>query len=191
MGGCIVCGGSVATPARGRRPKFCSGRCRVKAHRDGKRVVRGVPVELIERDRWVRHLQKRPMTVTGRWASVTTSGHWATYDEVVASSHGDGVGFVLNGDGVVCIDLDDCVVDGVPNEAAVDLLKSLPKTYVEFSPSGNGLHVWGFGDFEVGRRLVFNGLKIEIYPDGRYLTVTGDTYRSAPFAFLDVSRLLT
>ena len=65
MGGCIVCGGSVATPARGRRPKFCSGRCRVKAHRDQKRVVEGVPVELRERPRWIRHQAKRPMAVVG------------------------------------------------------------------------------------------------------------------------------
>ena len=191
MGGCIVCGDSVATPARGRRPKFCSGRCRVRAHRDQKRVVEVVPAELRARDRWIRHLQKRPMAVGGWWVSVTDASHWSTYQDAADSPHGDGLGFVLNGDGVICIDLDDCVTDGVPNVLARDLLRSLPKTYVEFSPSGHGLHVWGFGHLEAGRKFVRNGLKVEVYPNGRYLTVTGRAYRSAPFAMLDVSKLLT
>ena len=150
MGGCIVCGGSVATPARGRRPKFCSGRCRVKAHRDQKRVVEGVPAELRERDRWIRHQQKRPMAVGGWWASVTDPSCWSSYEDAADSPHGDGLGFVLNGDGIVCIDLDDCVVDGVPNAEARALIRSLPKTYVEFSPSGRGLHIWGFASLDAG-----------------------------------------
>jgi primase-polymerase (primpol)-like protein len=191
MGGCIVCGGSVATPARGRRPKFCSGRCRVKAHRDQKRVVDGVPAELRERARWIRHQAKRPMAVGGWWCSVTNPSHWSTYEDAADSSHGDGLGFVLNGDGIVCIDLDDCVTDGVPNVEARALIKSLPKTYVEFSPSGRGLHVWGFASLVAGRRFERDGLKVEVYPDGRYLTVTGRAYRSAPFASLRLSELLT
>lgn len=191
MGGCIVCGGSVATPARGRRPKFCSGRCRVRAHRDQKRVRDVVPVELRERARWIRHQQKRPMAVGGWWASVTDPSHWSTYEDAADSPHGDGLGFVLNGDGVICIDLDDCVVDDVPNSLARQLIQSLPKTYVEFSPSGCGLHVWGFGNLDAGRRFERDGLKIEVYPNGRYLTVTGRAYRVAPFALLDVSSLLT
>ena len=191
MGGCIVCGGSVATPARGRRPKFCSGRCRVKAHRDQKRVVEAMPVELRERDRWIRHEQKRPMAIGGWWASVTDPSHWSTYEDAVNSPYGDGLGFVLNGDGVICIDLDDCVVDGVPNADARALMRALPKTYVEFSPSGRGLHIWGFGTLDAGRKFVRDGLKIEVYPNGRYLTVTGRAYRSAPFALLDLTRLLT
>ena len=191
MGGCIVCGGSVATPARGRRPKFCSGRCRVKAHRDQKRAVDGVPAELRERARWIRHQAKRPMAVGGWWASVTDSACWSSYEDAADSPHGDGLGFVLNGDGVVCIDLDDCVVDGVPNAKARELIGSLPKTYVEFSPSGRGLHIWGFASLESGRKFVRDGLKVEVYPNGRYLTVTGRAYRSAGFARLDLSGLLT
>ena len=191
MGGCIVCGGSVATPARGRRPKFCSGRCRVKAHRDQKRVVDGVPAELRERARWIRHQQKRPMAIGGWWASVTDPSHWSTYEDAADSPHGDGLGFVLNGDGVICIDLDDCVVDGVPNSLARQLIQSLPKTYVEFSPSGRGLHIWGFGTLTVGRKCEREWLKLEVYPPGRALSVSGRAYRSAPFALLDLTRLLT
>jgi primase-polymerase (primpol)-like protein len=131
------------------------------------------------------------MAVGGWWASVTDSSHWSDYEDAAVSPHGDGLGFVLNGDGLVCIDLDDCVVDGVPNAQARALIKSLPRTYVEFSPSGRGLHVWGFASLEAGRKFVRDGLKVEVYPDGRYLTVTGRAYRSAPFASLDLTELLT
>jgi len=163
----------------------------VKAHRDQKRVVEGVPAELRDRDRWIRHQQKRPMAVGGWWASVTDPSHWSSYADAVNSIYGDGLGFVLNGDGLVCIDLDDCVVDGVPNAQARELIRSLPRTYVEFSPSGKGLHIWGFAGLSAGRKFVRDGLKVEVYPDGRYLTVTGRAYRSDPFASLDLSDLLT
>jgi primase-polymerase (primpol)-like protein len=104
---------------------------------------------------------------------------------------GDGLGFVLNGDGLVCVDLDDCVVDGVVSGAAQALIDSLPKTFVEFSPSGRGLHIWGFGVIAAGRKFQRDGLKIEVYGDGRYLTVTGNVLVRARFARLDVPSLLT
>jgi primase-polymerase (primpol)-like protein len=189
MNKCEVCGGQVASPARGRRPRFCSGRCRVAAHRA--RHGLPIPAELRDRDRWVRHLYKRPMSVSGRWVSVTDPYGWASFDSASAATVGDGVGFVLNGDGVVCIDLDDCVVDGVPNEKARALIESLPRTFVEFSPSGRGLHVWGFGEISGGRKFERDGLKIEVYGDARYLTVTGNVLVKARFARLDVASLLT
>ena len=184
-----MCGGPVGSPARGRRPRFCSGRCRVAAHRARRCVP--VPSELRERDRWVRHLSKRPMSVSGHWVSVTDPKSWSSFDVASEATVGDGLGFVLNGDGVVCIDLDDCVVDGVVSEKALALIGSLPKTFVEFSPSGRGLHVWGFGHVVSGRRFERDGLKIEVYGDGRYLTVTGDVLVRASFSRLDVASLLT
>lgn len=186
----MVCGGQVAAPARGRRPSFCSGKCRVKAHRVRKRTQSVFPAELVNRDRWIRHADKRPATVEGRWCSVTDDHSWATFDDAASSEFGDGLGFVLNGDGIVCIDLDDCVVDGVPNQAARDFLARLPKTFVEFSPSGRGLHVWGFASLSAGRRFERDGLKIEVYPDGRYLTVTGRALVNRPFASLDLAWLV-
>jgi primase-polymerase (primpol)-like protein len=70
----------------------------------------------------------------------------------------------------------------------------LPETYVEFSPSGRGLHVWGFGSLNRGRRFVRDGMKVEVYGDGRYLTVTGKKYgvshRRSRLADLDLSALI-
>jgi primase-polymerase (primpol)-like protein len=149
-----------------------------------------VPVELRSRDRWVLHEGKRPMALGGWWCSVNDSSSWSTFDDVRDAGKGDGFGFVLNGDGVVCIDLDDCVADGVVSDGAQTLIDSLPRTFVELSPSGRGLHVWGFGDVEAGRRFVLNGLKVEVYGTGRYLTVTGKPLVNAPFAELDLSDLV-
>jgi primase-polymerase (primpol)-like protein len=185
---CEVCQTPVGAPARGRRPRFCSTRCRVAAHRKAQRVT--IPSELQERARWIRHEAKRPMSARGWYCSVTDDRAWSTYDQAKASKSGDGVGFVLNGDGVVCIDLDDCVVDGVVSEPARRLVDSLPETFVEFSPSGRGLHVWGFGQVETGRRFERDGLKVEVYGDARYLTVTGNALVSAPLARLDLDDLV-
>jgi len=84
----------------------------------------------------------------------------------------------------MCIDLDHCVVDGEVNQAALDFIESLPETYIEFSPSGQGLHIWGFGDVAKGSRKVVNGLHIEIYSNGRYMTVTNQSLMKAPLAQL-------
>jgi primase-polymerase (primpol)-like protein/predicted nucleic acid-binding Zn ribbon protein len=204
---CLVCGVELTAGARGRKPQFCGSRCRVAAHRERRRVARFVdrmepvaelvapvlpiPDDLTKLDRWVRHLNKRPMAVGGWFCSVTDSSHWSTFEDAIGSHAGDGVGFVLNGDGIVCLDLDDCVVDGVPTVAAQKFLDEFPGAYVEFSPSGRGLHVWGRGFMDRGRRFTLDGLKVEAYPDGRYITVTGDVFRSGGLPVLDLHRIVT
>ena len=130
------------------------------------------------------------MSLGGWWLSINHESEWASFEDAQNSKHGDGIGFVLNGDGVVCIDLDDCVVDGVVSEAAQALIDSLPKTFVEFSPSGRGLHIWGYGHVGAGRRFERNGLKTEVYGEGRYLTVTGKPYVKAELAKLDLQDLV-
>lgn len=94
-----------------------------------------------------------------------------------------GVGFVLNGDGVACVDLDHCVnPDGSLDPWAREVLALAPRTYVEVSPSGSGLHVFGFASVGVGRRL---GL-VEVYDRARYMTVTGRVFRGAPSRLADM-----
>jgi len=207
MNSCRVCGEGLAEPKRGRKPSYCGSRCRVAAHRERERIERFtnrlpvavpvagfvpvVPVELTSLDRWVRHKDKRPMAVGGWWCSVTDSSHWSPFVDAVKSPHGDGIGFVLNGDGIVCVDLDDCVVDGVVSREASEFVDALGVTYSEFSPSGNGLHVWGFGFMDKGTRFTANGLKVEAYPAGRYITVTGDPYRPGALGVVDFERALS
>lgn len=119
----------------------------------------------------------------GYWIGVTHAGSWSTYEKANASRYGDGLGFVLNGDGIICIDLDHCY-DGKPTAEAQAVIDSLPKTYIEVSPSGTGLHIWGLAKMGSGRRFIRNGLSVEIYPSGRFITMTGNALSRAPLANL-------
>lgn len=152
--------------------RYCSTRCRVAAHRQA-HTIPALPTELTSRDRWLRYTpNKVPITAWGTTASSANSLTWTDYETAAASLHGVGVGFVLNGDGIVCIDVDDCYVDDKLEPWAVDLVRRCGNTYIERSPSGNGLHIWGRA------RLPYRGRRferVEVYGDVRYLTVTGDS----------------
>jgi len=130
------------------------------------------------------------MALGGYWLSINDRSKWATYEKAKESEHVDGVGFILNGDGVVCIDLDDCMEGGKPNQQARELIDSLPRTFVEVSPSGRGLHIWGYGEVTTGRRFERDGLKIEVYGEGRYLTVSGNALVKSKLAELDLDDLV-
>ena len=119
---------------------------------------------------------KPPYQPDGRPAKSTDPATWAEFSECLLayqSGRFDGLGFVLTRDaGIIGVDLDHCI-DAGGNVApwaqqAVDTLNS----YAEMSPSGDGLHVFVFGTFPgdmTGRRK--GG--VEVYAEGRYLTVTG------------------
>jgi primase-polymerase (primpol)-like protein len=173
---CRHCPNSLSPLARA-DARYCSGRCRIAAHRS-----RGtLPAELVALNRWVRYSPaKVPLTVDGSAASSTKRRTWSTYEDAEASAAGVGLGFVLNGDGVICIDVDHCITDGQIAEWVQAFLRSLPDTYVEVSPSGDGLHVWGVADLNfTGRRIKIDGGHLEVYGNLRYLTVTGDALTSA------------
>ena len=171
---CGWCGRSI-TPRR-TDAKYCSGAHRVAAHRALK-ASRGIPVPLLRRARWVRYSpDKVPLRTNGRHASSTDPKTWSTYTDAVRSRAGVGLGFVL-GDGIGCIDLDHCLTDGRPNEVAASFLQTVPHHYIEVSPSGDGLHIWGTAEASRGSRQTVDGLHLERYSTGRYITVTGNVYQ--------------
>ena len=147
----------------------CSTRCRVARHR---KVARFAPARLRDADRWVRHVSKRPVMPDGSVASSTDPASWSSFGEAMGGAAGDGVGFVLNGDGVVCVDLDGCVEDGRPSAWAQRILDLFPGAAVEVSLSGRGLHVWGVGP-NVSRIFELDGKRVEVYADKRYIAMTG------------------
>jgi len=151
-----------------------------------------VPAELTREARWIRYSStKVPLTVDGWPAASTKPRTWATYAEAMGSSVGAGPGFVLNGDGIVCIDLDHCLTDGVLEQWAADVLAACPATYVEVSPSGDGLHVWGRApEFSGGRRVGFRGGMVEMYADQRYLTVTANPFKGSRSRLGDLSNVI-
>lgn len=174
---CSYCGRPLAWDARA-DARFCSTRCRVANHR-----ATPIPLELRSVDRWVRHRNKVPLTVVGRPASSTNPATWAPYALASTSHLGDGPGFVLAGDGIVCLDLDHCVGDGHPSPPAKALLDRCPETYIELSPSGTGLHIWGHATLDAS--FCLRGyLSVEVYADKRYITITSKPYRRGPLADL-------
>lgn len=110
-----------------------------------------------------------PTQLSGAPASSTDPGTWTTYARVRAHRR---KGFVLGG-GFACLDLDHCLTRERPNALAREVLERVPGAYVEVSPSGDGLHVWGWCGERPGRRR--GG--VEAYSAGRYITVTGRVFR--------------
>jgi hypothetical protein len=87
----------------------------------------------------------------------------------------------LTGNGVAGVDLDNCVVDGVPKPEAIQLLSKLNAAYIEYSPSGNGLRAFGYAKLPLtGVNGQFGGLCIELYTTARYLTITGHSIKNEP-----------
>lgn len=111
----------------------------------------------------------------GAWASVTDPTTWSSFE--ASSATGAPLGFVL-GDGIGCIDLDGCLDEhGIPNDAARTLLAYYAGSYVEVSPSGRGLHIWGTAAPQRGFKRTWRGQQIEFYSQGRYITITGNVFQ--------------
>lgn len=169
QGACGYCGASLKLMRAG--AKFCSPKHRVYASRKP-----AIPVEMIAERRWVRrNARKMPLTVTGRNASSTNPATWATYAEAQKSSIGAGLGFVLGG-GIGCIDLDHCFEGGKLAGWAQEIVDACPSTYMEVSPSGDGLHIFGLLPEGGGRNIRKGARAVEFYSVGRYMTVTGERF---------------
>jgi hypothetical protein len=120
--------------------------------------------------------------VTGRKASSTDPATWSRLEEAEAAKRRylyTGLGFVfVKGGGLVGVDIDHCFDEsGHLNEAASDILAHLPKTYIEISPSGTGLHIFLRGEMpDGGCKNAKSG--VEMYAHSRYFTMTGNRYSS-------------
>lgn len=158
--------------------RFCTPHCRVAAHRANR-----LPAELTSQDRWVRwrpvrrkgRVTKMPVMLNGRAASSTDPATWSTYAAARLSKVGAGLGYVL-GEGVGCIDLDHVIVGDELLPEAAALIASWPATYTEVSPSGDGLHLWFLMDEAPGTVRSVDGVGVETYTTGRYITVTGNRW---------------
>jgi hypothetical protein len=159
-----------------------------------------IPQALRDENRWVAWAAEGPVgtkptkvpydpTLPDTRAKVNDSATWGTFEQAVAAFEEGGyagIGIMLDGSGLVGIDLDNCVVDGKINPDAQALLDSVGAGYIEFSPSGNGLRAFGYaGNLPAGVNGVYNGLKVELYSTGRYLTVTGHHVENGPVGPLE------
>ncbi len=154
---CDWCGGDMPLAARS-HARTCSTRCRVALHRAAKQNA--LPAELTDPRQvgpTVRlSAMKVPLTVAGKAASSTDPRTWSSYRDAAASTVGAGLGFVLSDvDDIVCLDLDHCLnpLTGRLAPWAAAIVRDAGATYVEVSPSGDGLHIWGRADVRHGRRI--------------------------------------
>ena len=178
---CEWCGKSIV--GKNGQARFCTSAHRVYAHRAAKNAP-PYPAELISRNRWVRwapvirkgKTTKVPLAAAGDYASSTNPDTWSSFAMAAESTVGVGLGYVL-GDGIGCIDLDHCINNGVLDDEAEYFIANYPGNYIEISPSGDGLHIWGIAAEAPGTKRSFNGLSIERYSVDRYITITGNIYQ--------------
>jgi hypothetical protein len=93
------------------------------------------------------------------------------------------VGFVFNGDGIVGIDLDDCLErvsvdeDGEPSFDRTDFAKYIMEhgtSYAEVSPSKTGIHIIGKAKISKAIKTKLHKIGVEVYSTARYFTYTED-----------------
>lgn len=119
---------------------------------------------------------KVPVQKNGQLASSTDSTTWSTYAEV-----GENKGVVFEPTvGIVGIDFDHVVTDGVITNPEVDKFVKGAKTYVEYSPSGTGVHLLFKSteriDLEANKHHLNDTESVEAYTWGRYFTFTGNEH---------------
>lgn len=160
--------------------RTCSVACRKALTRiDFPSQLKAIPT-------WVKHESKRPVMFSGGFASSTNPATWCDFESAQQSCIGDGLGFVLTGNGIACIDLDHCITDGVLSDWAKPIVAAARGTYIEISLSGTGLHIFGLGVVGTGKR--FDG--IELYDRGRFIAVTGRRYKRAPLQLTSIQHVL-
>lgn len=151
--------------------------------------------------RWVCYKSpsdKAPMcATTGRNAASTDPKTWATYAQAKAACQRygwHGVGIVLTGDGVVGIDIDDCIEyiddDATVKPSASVYRSRLLHTYAEVSPSGHGLHFIGQGVVGKAFKITHDGMSFEVYGDGRYLTFTEECVDGHALELSDIQAVI-
>lgn len=143
-----------------------------------------MPTQMRELNRWVNHDEKkRPLDPNTLYsASVTDPNTWASYAK--ANANHKPLGYVLGG-GIGCIDLDHCInPDGTLTPAAQEIVDYYPENWIEISPSGTGLHIWGTAVEQKGFKRTWRGQNVEFYSQGRYITITKRTYQRGKLAQL-------
>lgn len=162
-----------------------------------------IPQELRDRPQWIcwaeesrsSGLTKIPKRPDGKGnAKSNDMATWGSFEDAVATAEerGWGLGFVFSdADPYVGIDLDDCLTerdgDTVPREwlKTIGLQEWLETDYLEFSPSGDGIHIitkhapipdWWTN---VDRDTESGHEGVEVYESGRFFTFTGDSLPSS------------
>ena len=135
------------------------------------------------------HFVKRLINpYNGKWARVTEPTDWAFFSiakKQMQKYNCDGLAFCLTKikgenirNDIFCIDLDKVLEESEKIEFThfesykiYEMFKG--KTYIEYSMSGRGLHILGFGNLDKDSRNRKD--VIEMYDCSRFMSLTGDT----------------
>lgn len=148
-------------------------------------IFDNIPNKLQKIPRWVIcKADKAPMQAHGvaKKINLKDESSWSTFSQAENRYNQGGffgVGIVLNGDGLVGVDIDNCVTNGVPSKASLVVMEAIGCSYIELSPSGTGLRGFGYSKAPEGAVGIFMGIQVELYMDKRYLTVTGHSLGNA------------
>jgi hypothetical protein len=156
-----------------------------------------VPLALRERAQWLcwrleeKPGAKKPAKMpyyasgkrrTGVQGSAEDRAALVTFDAAVAAMADrkfSGIGFAfLPDDGLIGIDLDKMVdaESGEISPRAQRIIESC-QSYTEWSPSGNGFHIYVFGTTETAKD---NGIGVEMFCGRQFFTVTGRHLAGSP-----------
>lgn len=172
-------------------PRWVCWKGKPKKDKSGKEKISKIPFYMDNDGSYAMAKTNNPET----WGTFSQAKKW---ESGLQESH-KGVGFVLGLDlPHICIDLDDCIdsdtrqfKDNEAGKAArrvMDILtRNGEETYIEFSPSGEGLHIWGRAVLPKVKEQGTRGKYIEMYRAGRYMTITGRPYRSFPVSTIQKS----
>ena len=151
---CSSCGKEFDRTSK-QRPKFCGNACKQKAYRDRQKLPNMPLGEFRQESRWVRARGKRPLQLSGRYASSTNPKTWATFDR--------------------CYDIDHCFNGGSLDGWVRNYIESIPEKiiYMEVSKSGEGLHLF-FLSTDQGRGSNRGG--VERYTQSRFIRTTFNTF---------------
>ena len=110
--------------------------------------------------------------VDGTPASSTNPATWSSWDAVKKSSAGDGF-VVMIGGGLACVDLDHCFDDaGALLPWASSAIESVKPVFIEWSLSGDGVHVFHEQEPVKYRRDVFGDGQVEWFSHSRFIRCT-------------------
>lgn len=156
-----------------------------------------VPLALRERAQWLcwrleeKPGAKKPAKMpyyasgkrrTGVQGSEEDRSALVTFDvacQAIAAKQFSGIGFAfLPDDGLIGIDLDK-MVDAESGELSPRAQRIIEacQSYTEWSPSGNGFHIYVFGTTETAKD---NGIGVEMFCGRQFFTVTGRHLAGSP-----------
>ena len=82
--------------------------------------------------------------IDGKAIGWDSPDRWLDYEEAITKN--EPLGFALDDDGIICVDLDNAIQDGELTEQAREIVEDFSGTYMELSQSEKGIHIFCKGD---------------------------------------------